>query len=56
MIDIDIPLPRYIALKISMLQSHFKLKLTEMEIAHMEALTSEVAVDNYAHTLIMKKL
>ena len=52
----NMPLPRYITHKISMLQSNFKLKLTEAEIAHMEALTSEIAVDNYAHALIMKKL
>lgn len=56
LIDIDIPLPQYIAHKISMLQSNFKLKLTEAEIAHMESLQTEIAVDNYAHSLIMKKL
>ena len=52
----DIPLPRYITMKLSMLQSHFKIKLTDSEIERMKALPTEMAVDNYAHTLIMQKL
>lgn len=52
----QIPLSEYISKKLTMLQQHFKFRLTEVEIAHMESLTSEITVDNYAHALLVKYL
>lgn len=46
----------YIDNKIYMLRNDFKMKLTKSEIAHMQTLTTENQVDNYAHSLFMEKL
>jgi hypothetical protein len=50
------PLETYILDKIHMMQTEFRMKLTESEIKHMKSLKSEIQVDNYAHDLFMKKL
>lgn len=46
----------YIAQKIKMLRKDFNIRLTTTEIKHMKSLQTEVSVDNYARTLILKKL
>ena len=46
----------YIAQKIKMLRKDFNIRLTTTEIKHMQALTTEISVDNYARTLISTKL
>ena len=46
----------YIAQKIKMLRKDFNIRLTKAEIRHMQALTTEISVDNYARTLISTKL
>ena len=46
----------YIAQKIKMLRKDFHIRLTKAEILHMQALKTEISVDNYARTLILKKL
>ena len=53
---VEVPLKDYIYDKIDMLRREFKMKLTKGEIAYMESLTTEIAVDNFAHTLFMAKL
>ena len=50
------PLWQYAQEKIELLQQDFCMELTANEIQHMMQLTNEVAVDQYAHTLIMTKL
>lgn len=50
------PIATYINDKIRMLKKHFYIKLTDEEIAHMESLTTEISVDNYAHKLIMTRI
>lgn len=50
------PLWQYAQEKIELLREDFRMDLTAHEIQHMMQLTSEVAVDQYAHTLIMTKL
>ena len=52
----DVPLPVYIRRKIDMLRSDFLIHLTYEEKAHFWGLTTEQDVDNYAHSIIMKKL
>ena len=52
----DVPLPVYIRRKIDMLRSDFLIHLTYEERAHFWELTTEQDVDNYAHSIIMKKL
>lgn len=57
MIDTNtVPLWQYIQEKLAILQNEFMFNLDASEIQHMMQLTSETAVDNYAHTLIMTKL
>lgn len=51
-----VSLHQYIEDKITLLQEDFRIKLTAEEIYNMRQLTSEIAVDQYAHTLIMTKL
>ena len=46
----------YIAQKIKMLRKDFHIRLTTTEIRHMQALTTEISVDNYVRTLISTKL
>lgn len=46
----------YVAQKIKMLRKDFNIRLTKAEILHMQALKTEISVDNYARTLILKKL
>ena len=46
----------YVAQKIKMLRKDFHIRLTTTEIKHMQALTTEISVDNYARTLISTKL
>ena len=50
------PLWQYIQEKIEMLREEFKINLSSREIHEMMQCTSEIAVDNYAHSIIMKKL
>lgn len=52
----EIPLSQYINDKIDMLRSEFKMRLSRAEIEYMQSLTTEIAVDNFAHTLFMTKL
>ena len=52
----SVPLPIYIKRKLKMLREDFKLSLSESEIEHMDALTTEIAVDNYAQKLILSHL
>lgn len=49
-------LNQYIEEKLKMLSRDFKIKPSLEEKAHMYELTSEIAVDNYAHTLLIKYL
>ena len=49
-------LKRYIKEKLKMLQEEFLIQLTETEIEHMQNLKTELAVDQYAHTLFFNKL
>ena len=53
---IEIPLSQYINDKIDMLRRDLKMRLSRAEIEHMQSLTTETAVDNFAHTLFMTKL
>ena len=46
----------YVAQKIKMLRKDFNIRLTKAEIRHMQALQTEISVDNYARTLISTKL
>lgn len=46
----------YIKNKIRMIEKHFKIRLTEDEKEHMECLTCERDVDQYAHDIFMRKL
>ena len=55
-IHYSVPLPIYIKRKLKMLREDFKLRLSESEIEYMEALTTEIAVDNYARKLIFNHL
>ena len=52
----SIPLWQYIQDKIEMLQDHFGIQLDASEKHDMMRCTSEIAVDNYAHKIIMTKL
>lgn len=45
-------LKQYINQKIRILQRDFKVYLTDEQMDHMKSLTSEIQVDNYAHTLL----
>ena len=51
-----VPLPKYIKRKIKMLERDMCIELTDEEKDHFHALTNEIAVDNYAHKLIVDKL
>ena len=51
----DMPLDKYIKMKLTILQRDFRITLTKSEIEHMQNLTSDVQVDNYARSLINKK-
>jgi hypothetical protein len=51
-----ISLPEYIRQKLNMLKKDFMIRLSQHEIEHMMALTTEIAVDNYAKKLIYKRL
>ena len=46
----------YIEQKIKMLKKDFHIRLTTTETKHMQNLTTEISVDNYARTLILTKL
>lgn len=46
----------YVEQKINMLVNDFYIRLTDEEKRHFYTLTSEYAIDQYAHDLIMKKL
>ena len=49
-------LKQYIESKIRMLTRDFLIELTEEEIDYMHSLTSEVAVDTFAHNIFMTRL
>ena len=46
----------YINEKLKMLRGEFYLNISDEEEAHMRSLKTEIAVDNYAHSLIVHKL
>ena len=48
-------LEEYIDYKINILEDDFYLRLTSEQKAHMRSLKSEIAVDNYAITLIYNR-
>ena len=52
----EMTISQYIEAKLKMLSKDFKIKPTLEEKAHMYELTSEISVDNYAHTLLIKYL
>lgn len=52
----QIPLPRYIKQKIKMLNRDFYIRLTDEDIRHFNELTTEIAVDNFAHQLILDRM
>lgn len=52
----EMTLNEYINEKLKMLNKDFKIKPSMEEKAHMYELTSEISVDNYAHTLLIKYL
>lgn len=57
MVDTNtMPLWQYIQEKLFMLQDEFKFALDASEIKHMMELKSEIAVDNYAHSIMMNRL
>lgn len=45
----------YIIEKIDVLKQ-LGIMLTKRQIEHMKSLSSEIAIDNYAHDLIMKRV
>ena len=47
-------LKSYIKGKIKMLERDFRIYPTKEELAHFQELKTEIAVDNYALTLIMR--
>lgn len=49
-------LDEYIENKLNMLEYEFHFKLNGSEISRMHELKSEIAVDNFAHSLILKYL
>ena len=53
---IDKPLEQYIRDKIKMLQRHFFIDLTAAEIDKMKRCKSEIAVDNYAISILSSHL
>lgn len=52
----EMTLEQYINDKLKMLSKDFRIKPTLEEKTHMLSLTSEISVDNYAHTLLIKYL
>ena len=46
----------YIEEKIKMLKRDFRIRLSDAEAAHIHSLKTEIAVDNFCHTLFMKRL
>lgn len=46
----------YISEKIRMLEGGFRIWITPEEKAHFYQLETEIAVDNYAHDILIKKL
>jgi len=49
-------LKKYIKEKIRMLTKEFHFNLTNEELHHFYELKTEVAVDNYAHDIFVRKL
>lgn len=50
----DVPLDKYIKMKLTILKRDFKVDLKASEIKHMQSLPSKTQVDNYARDLIFK--
>ena len=48
----DMPLDKYIEMKLTILERDFRIPLKKSEIEHMRTLTSDVQVDNYARQII----
>ena len=48
----DMPLDKYIEMKLTILQRDFRITLRKSEIDHMRGLKSDIQVDNYARTII----
>lgn len=46
---------QYIKWKIKVLQRDFGIALSESDIKHMQSLTNEIQVDNFARTIIFRK-
>lgn len=51
----QLTLAQYIEGKIRMLRNDFKVRINKQIIAHFYSLKSEIAVDNYAQTLLKEK-
>ena len=54
--DRNVSLSVYKSTKIKMLERDFKVLLTPADRRHMDSLKSEIAVDQYARTLVKKRL
>jgi hypothetical protein len=52
----QITLDEYVKEKIAMFKEDFRIKLSTKERKHMYSLPTEIAVDNYARTIITDKL
>ena len=48
----EMPLDKYIEMKLTILERDFRIPLKQSEIKHMRTLTSDIQVDNYARQLI----
>ena len=53
--DNTISLDKYIQEKIRMIKKDFCIPMTDEQIAHMQELKSEIAVDNYAQDIIFNR-
>lgn len=54
--DREMPLSKYIAQKVRILQRDFFIKLSASELNTIQSLETEMAVDRYARKLILAKL
>lgn len=52
----EMSLKRYKREKLTMLEKEFRIRLKNSEREHLDSLETEIAVDNYARTIIMRKL
>lgn len=52
---VGVPISKYRAAKIKLLQKDFRVNVTEEERAHIETLESEIAVDRYCRTILKNR-